>query len=163
MTCNASEVAVCCSSASERRLRASASSRVRPVELLLQIGCRGTATARSRRLFAAFDLHCLSVARLHSCTARRNAGLARGHTTTNAIDATNSHLLIKPSYDAQDHAKGNERYHTRADLERGLDQGQRTRARCPILHSRKSTHGSISSDAVRVGRRSQRVGAAVGR
>jgi hypothetical protein len=40
--------------------------------------------------------------------------------------------LMKPSHDAQDHAKAREGYHTLADVERGLDPGQRTRAQCTI-------------------------------
>jgi hypothetical protein len=43
-----------------------------------------------------------------------------------------SHPLIKPSYDAQDHARGSERYHTSEGIERGLD---RVRARVRTLMS----------------------------
>jgi hypothetical protein len=45
---------------------------------------------------------------------------------------TNAHPLIKPSYDAQDHARGSERYHTSEGIERGLD---RVRARARTLMS----------------------------
>jgi hypothetical protein len=52
---------------------------------------------------------------------------------TNAIDVTSGHPLIKHSYDAQDHARGSERYHTSEGIERGLDR-VRARARtAPIL------------------------------
>jgi hypothetical protein len=48
-------------------------------------------------------------------------------------EVTNGHPLIKPSYDAQDHARGSERYHTSEGIERGLDR-VRARARtAPIL------------------------------
>jgi len=39
---------------------------------------------------------------------------------------------MKPSYDAQDHARGGERYHTSEGIERGLD---RVRARARTLMS----------------------------
>jgi hypothetical protein len=39
---------------------------------------------------------------------------------------------MKPSYDAQDHARGSERYHTFEGIERGLD---RVRARARTLMS----------------------------
>jgi hypothetical protein len=45
---------------------------------------------------------------------------------------TNGHPLIKPSYDAQGHARGSERYHTSEGIERGLD---RVRARARALMS----------------------------
>jgi hypothetical protein len=35
---------------------------------------------------------------------------------------TSGQPLIKPSYDAQDHARGSEGYHTGGDVERGLDR-----------------------------------------
>ena len=64
--------------------------------------------------------------------SRRRTGLTSG-LGTNAIDVTNGHPLIKPSYDAQDHARGSERYHTSEGIERGLDR-VRARARtAPIL------------------------------
>src|ERR1700730_342158 len=59
--------------------------------------------------------------------ARRCTGLTSG-LGTNAIDVTNGHPLIKPSYDAQNHARGSERYHTSEGIERGLDR-VRARAR----------------------------------
>ena len=40
---------------------------------------------------------------------------------------------MKPSHDAQNHARGSEGYHTRGDVERGLDRGQRGRVQCDIL------------------------------
>ena len=42
----------------------------------------------------------------------------RGH-ATNATDVTSDHPLMRTS---QDRAMGSERYHTRADVERGLDR-----------------------------------------
>jgi hypothetical protein len=60
-----------------------------------------------------------------------DTGLASGP-ATNAIDVTNGHPLIKPSYDAQDHARGSKRYHTSEGIERGLD---RVRARARALMS----------------------------
>ena len=97
-------VAACCSRASQVFLRLGEFTGPL-IELLLQVGCRGTATARSRRHLAALDLRCLTAARLHCYAARCRAGLASGH-ATNAIDVTNRHPLMKPSYDAQDHARG---------------------------------------------------------
>ena len=99
------------------------------VELLLQIGCRGT--ARSRYLLAALELRRLAAARRHHSVILRCTGLTSG-LGTNAIDVTNGHPLIKPSYDAQDHARGSERYHTSEGIERGLD---RVRARARTLMS----------------------------
>src|SRR3984893_508190 len=78
------------------------------VELFLEVGGGGAATARCRRLLAALDRRCLTAARFHSYATRRCAGLASGH-ATNAIDVTSSHPLMKPSHDAQDHARGSER------------------------------------------------------
>ena len=91
------------------------------VQLFLQTGSQGTPTARSARLLAALELCRLTAARFHSYTARLCTGLASGH-ATNAIDVTNGHPLIKPSYDAQNHARGSERYHTSEGIERGLDR-----------------------------------------
>src|ERR1700730_11895414 len=93
------------------------------VESFLEVGRGGTATARSRRPLAAFELRRVTAARFHSYTARRCADPASG-------DANAS---MKPSYSAQDHARGSERYHTIARVERGLDR-VRARARtAPIL------------------------------
>ena len=102
------------------------------IELLLEVGCRGTATARSRRLLAALDLRRLPAACLHCYATRRRVGLASGH-ATNAIDVTTGHPLIKPSYDAQDHARGSERYHTSEGIERGLDRVRARARNAPIL------------------------------
>jgi hypothetical protein len=89
-------------------------------------------TACSRRGLAALDLRCLPAARFHRPAARRCTGLTSG-LGTNAIDVTNGHPLITPSLDAQDHARGSERYHTSEGIERGLDR-VRARARtAPIL------------------------------
>src|SRR5205823_3050861 len=85
---------------------------------------RGAATACSRRLLAALDLRCLA-ARLHSCAARRRAGLASGH----AINVTTGHPLMQPSHDGQNQARNSERYHTHTDVERGLNRGVRERER----------------------------------
>ena len=41
---------------------------------------------------------------------------------TNAIDLTIDQALMKPSHDAWDRVQGSEGYHSRADLERGLDR-----------------------------------------
>jgi hypothetical protein len=64
------------------------------VELLLQVGCRGAATARSRCVLAALDLRRLTAVRSHSYATRRPAGLASGH-AANAIDVTSRHPLMK--------------------------------------------------------------------
>jgi ABC transporter substrate binding protein len=72
------------------------------VESFLEVGRGGTAIARSRRPLAAFELRRVTAARFHSYTTRRSADPASG-------DANAS---MKPSYSAQDHARGSERYHT---------------------------------------------------
>jgi hypothetical protein len=65
----------------------------------------------------------------HRCAARRRTGLASGH-ATNPIDVTSGQPLMKPSPDVQDHARGTEIYHLRAEFERGLDRiGGRERKR----------------------------------
>ena len=69
----------------------------------MEIGRRGTATARSRRRFAALDLRRLTTACFHSHAARRGAGLASGH-ATNRIDVTTGHPPMKPSHNAQHRA-----------------------------------------------------------
>src|SRR5262249_54637507 len=51
------------------------------VELFLQIGGRGTASARGNRLLAAFELRRPTAADFHSCAVRRCTGLASGHDT----------------------------------------------------------------------------------
>ena len=67
-----------------------------------------------------------------SCYAtHRRAGLPSGH-ATNAIHVTYGHPNIKLSKDAQDHARGSERYHRSEGIERGLD---RVRARARTLMS----------------------------
>jgi hypothetical protein len=66
------------------------------VKLYLEVGCGGTATARSRCVLAALDLRCLPAARFHRPAARRCTGLTSG-LGTNAIDVTNGQPLIKPS------------------------------------------------------------------
>jgi hypothetical protein len=103
-----------------------------PVELLLEIDRRGNVTTGSRRLLAVLGLRRPGVSSFH-----RYAALcirpAHGH-VTNTIDVTSGHPLMKPSLDAQDHARDRERYHTRADIERGLDRVQRAKAPSPILH-----------------------------
>jgi hypothetical protein len=85
------------------------------VELLLEIGRRGTAGAPNGRLLAAVGLCCLSAARPHSYSTHRCADLASG-LLTSAIDVTSGQPLMKPSLDLQDHARGTEIYHLRADV-----------------------------------------------
>ena len=51
--------------------------------------------------------------------ARLCTGLASGH-AIRAIDVTTGQPLMKPSQDAQDHARGTEIYHLDADVERGF-------------------------------------------
>jgi hypothetical protein len=46
---------------------------------------------------------------------------------------TNGQPLIKPSYDAQDHARGSERYHTSEGVQRGLDRVTARARTAPIL------------------------------
>jgi hypothetical protein len=125
MTRSTSEVAVCCSSALSR-------SRVRSSSCFCKSAMEGTTTARSRRRLSVLDFRCHSAARLHSYADRRCAGLASGH-ATNAIDVTSppSHKALLTTL--RTYARGSERYHTRANLERGLDWAQGTKAQCAIL------------------------------
>ena len=51
------------------------------VELLSKLGCRGTATAGSRRLLAALGLRRLAVRRFHCSAARPCAGPTGGRAT----------------------------------------------------------------------------------
>src|ERR1700730_13237555 len=101
------------------------------VELLLEIDRRGNVTTGSRRLLAVLELRRPGVSSFHRYAALC-VGPAHGH-VTNTIDVTSGHPLMKPSLDAQDHARDREGYHTRADVERGLDRGQRGRVQCNIL------------------------------
>jgi hypothetical protein len=101
------------------------------VELSLQIGYRGSATVYSRRLLAVLDRRRLPAPCFHCYAAYCCTRLASGH-VANAIEVTSGHPLMKPSHDAQDHGKGRRGYHSDADAERGLDQGQRARAQCTI-------------------------------
>jgi hypothetical protein len=100
------------------------------VELLLGIDRRGNVTTGSRRLLAVLGLRRPGVSSFHRYAALC-LGPAHGN-VTNTIDVTSGHPLIKPSYDAQDHARGSERYHTSEGIERGLD---RVRARARTLMS----------------------------
>jgi hypothetical protein len=74
----------------------------------MEIGRRGTARARSRRVLAARELLHLTAVRFHSYAAGHCAGLASSHATS-AIDVTSDHPLMMPSHGAQDHARGSER------------------------------------------------------
>ena len=68
------------------------------VKLFLQVGYRGTATARSHRLLGVLGLRRPGVPSFH-CDAARSIRLARSHATS-AIDVTNDHPLMKPSHGA---------------------------------------------------------------
>src|SRR5215813_10229758 len=63
------------------------------VELFLQIGGRGTATARGNRLLAAFELRRPTAADFHSCAVRRCTGLASGHDTAAPPSSTSRTIL----------------------------------------------------------------------
>jgi PAS domain-containing protein len=85
------------------------------VELLLEIDRRGSVTTCSRRLLAVLGLRRPEVPSFHCYAARP---------------------LMKPSHEGSDRQQA-ERYHIRADVERGLDRGQRTR---PAWFLQPKTH-----------------------
>jgi hypothetical protein len=81
----------------------------------------GIIYACNRRLVAALDLRHLPAARLH-CYAAHRPSRTSSH-ASNAIDVTNGQPLMKPSHDAREGLhRGNKRYHTSANVERGLDR-----------------------------------------
>ena len=72
--------------------------------MLLEVGCRETATARSRRLFPALELYRLAAARFHDCGARRCADRTSDR-AVKAINLTSGQPLMKPSQDVEDHTR----------------------------------------------------------
>jgi hypothetical protein len=113
------------------------------VKLGLEVGCGGNATARRCRLLPALNLRWLLTVRFHSY-ATRGRGASTGGPATNAIDLTSGQPLMKPSHDVQDHAKGRQGYHSRADVKRGLDEAQRARPQCTIPAPLRSEMGLVS-------------------
>jgi hypothetical protein len=111
------------------------------VKLFLEVSCGGNATARRRRL-PALNLRWLLTVRFHGY-ATRGRGTSTGGHATNAIDLTSGQPLMKPSHDVQDHAKGRQGYHSRADVKRGLDEAQRARPQCTIPAPLRSEMGQL--------------------
>src|SRR5262249_18492102 len=124
MTCNTSDVALCCS-------RASASSRVK------RSSCSCISAAEGPRPRGAVD----SLRRLSFVALRwrifhmRRSSLPRP--TTDAIDvrrADASHGAPPTTFRITPEAP--KLYHLHAEIERGLDRGWRTRAQCAVLRPR---------------------------
>ena len=119
MTRSTSAVAVCCSSASARCFRDSASSRVRWSSCFWSSATGRSATACGRQLLAGLELRCLEAAGFHCDAICRCAALASSHAAA-ARRPQHTKNFVPPQYVQPQLANGRDH----STLGGGWDDGQ---------------------------------------